>query len=108
MFGNAIAIVLRLSSSSSTTIQVENEFEMHEIQNEFLRRELVKNRIVNLEMCWVILTDSPKNYRSMVFNNKFIFYFWEVTLHNLDSQHLLFRCQMQTVHSKSSCDIKAN
>lgn len=56
-------------------------------------------------MCWVILTDSPKNYRSMVFNNKFIFYFWEVTLHNLDSQHLLFRCQMQTVHSKSSCVI---
>lgn len=44
----------------------------------------------------------------MVFNNKFIFYFWEVTLHNLDSQYLLFRCQMQTVHSKSSCDIKAN
>lgn len=43
MFGNAIAIALRLSSSSSTTIQVENEFEMHEIQNEFLRRELVKN-----------------------------------------------------------------
>lgn len=70
---HARAIALLLSSASSATIQMENEFEMHEIQNEFLLCEPVKKwQIANLEICCSILTEPLKNYRSMVLNNKFV------------------------------------